>query len=80
MLLTLTGERLYIRFDLKEASKIPSEPQVEARGLQSDMQLVLRFTPQWNICGYARLPDPESFFNKMLVSSVYNAFFGLHYV
>jgi hypothetical protein len=77
MLLTKSGERIYIHFEEKQTN-LPSESILEQRGLQSDVQITSRFTNQWYVGGQTRLPDAESVMDQPLLNSVYSNFFGLH--
>jgi len=79
MLLTKSGERIYIRFEEKQTN-LPNESMLQQRGLQSDVQIASRFTNEWYISGHARLPDAESMIDQLLLQSVHSNFFELHQI
>ena len=78
VLVLTSGVRVFVEFKTRKIN-LPSDPQIESKGLQADLQIESEITGDWEILASNKFPNVNLLEDRMLIDSVFSGFHKDHF-
>jgi hypothetical protein len=78
VLVLKSGVRVFVEFESRKID-LPSDRQIESKGLQADLQREYGMTGNWEILASNKFPNLNLLKDRMLIDSVFSGLYKDHF-